>query len=201
MSNSQEHIRDWLEQQLALKGRGAKTLLARHMNIRLEALSRFLNRDPSKEGRDLSLDEILKAQEFFGANILSDDEPAMTEVPVISLVSAGRMMQEHFRDEFLDSMRFADLPKGDWIALRVEGDSMDRISPPDSIILVNRNDKRLVANACYIIADDNGDTTYKRYRPSPKRFEPVSTNPQHEPIFPENDPSIIGRVWMTLLKL
>ncbi|MGT2468453.1 hypothetical protein ACVOMV_32380 [Mesorhizobium atlanticum] len=31
----------------------------------------------------------------------------------------------------------ADLEEGEWIALRVDGPSMNKISPPDSIIFVN----------------------------------------------------------------
>lgn len=78
---------------------------------------------------------------------------------------------------------------------------MDRISPPDSMIIVNRRDKRLVANACYVIADGDGGATYKRYRPDPMRFEPVSTNPAHEPMFPDHEPTIIGRVRRTILDM
>jgi hypothetical protein len=33
------------------------------------------------------------------------------------------------------------------------------------------------------------------------RFEPVSTNPQHEPIFPDNDPIIVGRVRRSIINM
>jgi phage repressor protein C with HTH and peptisase S24 domain len=88
-----------------------------------------------------------------------------------------------------------------WIALRVDGDSMDRISPPGSIIIVNTNDKKLVPNACYVIADSDSNVTYKRYRSNPARFEPVSTNPRHEPIFPDGEPEIIGRVKKSIIDM
>jgi len=128
--------------------------------------------------------------------------PTIT-VPLISWVSAGSMMRDDVVDEALGSLRVADLPAtADWIALRVEGDSMDRISPPGSIIFVDRRDNRLVANGCYVIADDEGNATYKRYRPSPiVRFEPVSNNTAHEPIFPENDPIIVGRVKRSMINM
>jgi transcriptional regulator with XRE-family HTH domain len=124
-----------------------------------------------------------------------------TIVPLIAWVSAGAMAQDHFGDEALGQLRIGDLPAGDWIALRVTGDSMDRISPPDSVIVVNRRDKRLVSNACYVIADLNGDATYKRYRSDPMRFEPVSTNPSHEPIFPDHEPTIVGRVKRSMIEM
>ncbi|HTO29627.1 MAG TPA: S24 family peptidase [Pararhizobium sp.] len=120
-------------------------------------------------------------------------------VPKISWVSAGAFASTDAvleTDDF-DTIAVNGLPEGGkYAALEVIGDSMDRISPPESVIIVNLRDKRLVTNACYIIQDGEGGATYKRYRQSPDRFEPVSTNAKHEPIFPENDsmPEIFGRV-------
>lgn len=124
-------------------------------------------------------------------------------IPLVSWVSAGHLSAGEPVQDAASCPRIQapDLPKGDWIALRVEGDSMDRISPPESIIFVNRQDRRLVANACYVIGDENGGATYKRYRPDPMRFEPVSVNPAHEAIFPDHDPVIIGRVKRTILDM
>lgn len=122
-------------------------------------------------------------------------------VPHLSWVSAGAMMRDDVSDEAIGTIEVAGLPPGDWFALTVRGTSMDRISPPDSVIFVNRKDKRLVANACYIIDDGEGMATYKRYRPDPMRFEPVSTDPSHETLFPDNEPAIVGRVGLTMLRM
>lgn len=132
----------------------------------------------------------------------------MTFAParLISWVSAGALAQPDApipdSDEF--PVAYApDLdPDGDWIALRVDGDSMNRISPHDSIIFVNRKDRRLVPNACYIIGDGEGGATYKRYRP-PNTWEPVSTNKAHQPfdLPPGREPDIIGRVKKTILSM
>lgn len=129
------------------------------------------------------------------------DEDTIHVVPVLAMVSAGVLSREDVSSEVvLDTLKVGDLPPGDWIALKVQGDSMDRISPPDSVILVNRRDQRLVPNALYVIADEEGNATYKRYRPGPPaRFEPVSSNADLEPIFPEHEPTIIGRVRRTIL--
>ncbi|MCF1502947.1 LexA family transcriptional regulator [Afifella sp. H1R] len=123
-------------------------------------------------------------------------------VPLLSWVSAGQMMRDDVADDTLGTVDGAGLPRGDWIALRVEGDSMDRISPPESIIFVNRNDHQLVPNALYVIDDGEGNATYKRYRPGPpKRFEAVSVNTEHEPIFFDNDPKVIGRVRRSMIDM
>lgn len=127
--------------------------------------------------------------------------------PLISWVSAGVLKTPGIVLE-LGEAKTAYVhgldPKGDWIALQVEGDSMDRISPPESIIFVDRKDRRLVTNACYVIADaEGGEATYKRFRANPDRWEPVSTNPEHEPVFVKegSEPAIVGRVRKTLLSM
>ncbi|BCJ90320.1 hypothetical protein IZ6_10550 [Terrihabitans soli] len=127
--------------------------------------------------------------------------------PLISWVSAGGLKTPSVVLEANEAkMVYAhDLdPKGDWIALQVEGDSMDRISPPESVIFVNRKDRRLVPNACYVIADaEGGQASYKRFRPNPDRWEPVSTNPDHQPVIVKKgrEPVIVGRVRKTLLSM
>lgn len=124
-------------------------------------------------------------------------------IPKISLVSAGNLTEIATIETLDDIPRIpvSDLPDGDWISFEVEGDSMDRISPPGSLIMVNMRDKALVPNACYVIANESGEATYKRYRDTPARFEPVSINPNHEPLFPVGPITIIGRVRRSVLPM
>lgn len=135
-----------------------------------------------------------------------DDQPGIS-APLISWVSAGALKTPDAVIDLDDAERVYAPgldPKGDWIALRVEGDSMDRISPPESLIFVDRKDRRLVTNACYVIADvEGGEATYKRFRSNPDRWEPVSTNTAHEAMFPAKGhaPVIIGRVKKTVLDM
>lgn len=136
---------------------------------------------------------------------------ALIYAPLISWVSAGHLLQPDHVEELLTAKQvaFPDLDKsGQWIALRVVGDSMDRISPPDSIIAVNLADRRLVPNGCYIFADGDGGATYKRWRPADHRnrysqIAPVSTNKTHQPIFMKDgqEPVVIGRVRRSILEM
>jgi len=129
----------------------------------------------------------------------------VVSVPLISWVSAGQLQKPDVPiSDFADAKRVSavGLPiERKWIALKVVGDSMDRISPPDSIIFVDLGDRRLVANACYVIQDDEGGASYKRYRPG--KWEPVSTNKRHKPYQVKGDhgPKVIGRVKRTVLDL
>lgn len=137
-----------------------------------------------------------------GMEEIDDAHPIVTAVPIISWVQAGAPnLAEIVADA--PNMYLANLPPGEWLALRVEGDSMDRISPPGSTVVVNRKQRALVPNACYVVADDHGAGTYKRFRANPPRLEPVSTNPDHEPIFlsEQFEPRVIGRVRFSILEM
>lgn len=124
-----------------------------------------------------------------------------TEAPIIAWVSAGILSSDSAIDEAIGTAK-AVLPHGDWIALRVEGESMDRISPPGSIIFVDRSDKRLVGGGFYVIDDGFGQSTYKRFIARPKmRFEPVSKNKTLPALYPDNEPTVVGRVKLTMLDL
>jgi phage repressor protein C with HTH and peptisase S24 domain len=156
-------------------------------------------------GLDTTEEWLLHARGAKEGSQIASASSSTLDVPLISWVSAGNLSAPDAINDIRDAPRvsFPDLDSGgDWIALRVDGDSMDRISPPDSIIAVNLKDKRLVANACYVIADDAGGATYKRYRP-PGEWAPVSTNPEHQPMRHRagQGPHIIGRVRKSILSM
>lgn len=145
---------------------------------------------------------LLSGREPMERTVLPATVPPPIRVPILTWVSAGAMARDDAQQEPIGEIDVSDLDaKGHWIALRVEGDSMDRISPPGSVIFVNLRDRRLVTNACYIIANGDGEATYKRFRASPPRFEPVSTNPSHEAIFPDGEPFVIGRVRRSIIDM
>ena len=134
--------------------------------------------------------------------LFGEDTPR--RVPLLSWVSAGRLSDasSQLPVEDVPLLAFSDLGSGDFFALRVQGDSMDRISPDGSIIVIDRQEKTLQANKPYVFAI-RGEATYKLWRPKPPRLEPYSTNPTHSTIFIErqNELEIVGRVRRTLLDL
>lgn len=130
---------------------------------------------------------------------------AVTQVPLIDAVQAGRLAKptSQIPLEDVPLLAFADLGSGEWFALRVEGSSMDRVSPEGSTIIVNRADRQLISGRCYVFAV-RGETTYKRWQGGdPPYLEPYSTDTVHKPIFPraKRDLEVIGRVKRTLLDL
>ncbi|WP_176086282.1 XRE family transcriptional regulator [Martelella sp. HB161492] len=153
-----------------------------------------------------SLDTIGRIANILGcsAGWLAYGEPSPGRkilVPVVSFISAGKLAEPN--GATVRSQEYIELPEnslrnGNWIALRVEGDSMDLYSPPGSIIFVNRNECEAIDGGFYVFATDDGDATYKRFRQDPDRLEPESTNREHKTIYPTNPLTIIGRVRHTL---
>jgi len=206
MDQSPETLADRIRQRLA-----ELDMSAREASIRTTGKPEFLR--PVLAGARPRIDNLEKLAHVLDVSVQwlmlggdgkerFKDPTTYVDVPVLSWVSAGKMSFPDVAEDAVSRVMMADLdPTGDWIALKVVGDSMDRISPPESIIFVDRSDKVLVPNACYVISNGDGEATYKRFRPSPMRFEPVSTNPAHEPIYPMREPLIVGRVKKSILDM
>jgi SOS-response transcriptional repressor LexA len=120
------------------------------------------------------------------------------EIPLVSMVSAGHLKRQEAVTpaEVEKWIRLSDLPPGDWIALTVDGTSMDRIAPEGSTLIVNRSDDLLIDGKFYIFALGGGEATFKTYRRSPERLQPFSTNPDHMsiPVTDDTDLYVFGRV-------
>lgn len=130
---------------------------------------------------------------------VEDEAGARTlEIPMVSMVSAGRMRDQAgvTPAEVERYVKLDDLPRGDWIALGVEGTSMNRIAPEGSIIIVNRADSALLDGKYYVFSLDGGQATFKTYRREPERLQPYSFDPDHMsiPVTPDTDMYVFGRV-------
>lgn len=124
--------------------------------------------------------------------------------PLLSWVSAGRLAHQEGvkRSDVRKYVYLADLPKGDWIVLEVQGDSMDRIAPDGAYICVNLADHRVVNDKFYVFGTPEGEATFKRYRAgNPPRLQPYSTNPDHETIHMSGETVIVGRVGRVIHEL
>lgn len=143
-----------------------------------------------------------------GPETAGESLPDVTWVPQISWISAGQLASANadLPVEDMPLLAFVDLGRGEFFALRVQGDSMDRVSPEGSIIVVNRADRELVAGKCYVFAI-RGETTYKAWRPGrsgePPYLEPLTTNTAlNKPIFFKGkSPPVVGRVYRSIIDL
>lgn len=123
-------------------------------------------------------------------------------VQVIEWVQAGNPSEAAFSSQDDGDVLLADLGRGDFFATRVVGDSMDRVSPEGSIIVVNRADREVVTGRHYIFSI-KGETTYKTWHAgNPPMLKPFSTNLSHDPIFfRKKDFEVVGRVVRSIIDL
>lgn len=124
------------------------------------------------------------------------------QVPLVSWVSAGELRDAETQISVEDAptVEYLGTEPGEFFALRVQGDSMDRRSPPGSIIVVNRRDRTLIPGKGYVFCC-YGETTYKLWRANPDYLEPDSYNPMHRPLFikRKKDLYVVGRVVRTII--
>ncbi len=177
----------------ALRGTTSLESVAADVGISTSQLSRYENGD-----RDPYLKHLRALADRFNVSVAEIiDEPAPTKVPLLSWVSAGMLRASHpvYERDILRNVHVADLPAGDWIALEIDGDSMDRVAPPGAIILVDRADLDLVDGRFYVFGNqDTGEATFKRFRSKPDRLQPYSTNPDHETHYISTLVQVVGRV-------
>lgn len=127
------------------------------------------------------------------------------EIPLLSWVSAGQAADIGDVAELGEAERLivGGLPRnGQFFATEVRGDSMDRVSPEGSRIIVNTAERNPKAGQFYLFSH-RGEPTYKRYQSRPvRRLEPFSTNPAHETIFlGDKEWTVIGRVVRSMIDL
>lgn len=146
------------------------------------------------------------ATELEGLETEAPPVARVREVPVLSWVSAGRLSEVSdiaALPRNLETISVSDLPGGEYFATVVRGDSMDRISPEGSKIIVNASDRDPRPGRYYLFSL-RGEATYKRYENDPVvRLEPYSTNPLNKIIYPKADKDwmVIGRVVRSYIDL
>lgn len=187
------------------KNRMSQAAVARAAGISQQSLSRLEN------GIDLTskyLPAIADALETDVSDLdpsyASKEPGAAIQVPILDYVTAGRLkspMSQIIVGD-LPTMAISDLGRGDWFALRVQGDSMDRISPDGAIIIVNKADRELKAGKFYVFSVD-GETTYKMWQEGdPPMLAPFSLNPKNQTIVVKKRGfDVIGRVRRTIFDL
>lgn len=133
---------------------------------------------------------------LFRANGKKPGAGEVLSIPQVSMVSAGNLREQEgvTAADIERWVQVADMPPGNWIALGVEGDSMNRIAPDGSTILVNRADDKLIDGRFYVFSLEGGEATFKRYRRRPtEMLQPFSTNPDHVSIPVTGDLYVFGR--------
>lgn len=115
-------------------------------------------------------------------------------VPVIGLTNAG-----NWREAVASPGGQVPMPSGKAgsraFAVEVKGDSMDHLFQEGEYVVCDPDQTQLYNDKVYLIENDEHETTVKLYRANPARFEPMSSNETHQPVFIGGSPvKVIGRV-------
>jgi SOS-response transcriptional repressor LexA len=183
---------------------GGQAKLARALSAELRrSIDRAAVNKMTLGMRDISADELLAIEHITEMPIPSPN--IANKIPLVDWVSAGKLAEpkSQIPVEQVPLLAFADLGRGDFFALTVQGNSMDRVSPEGSVIVVDRTDRTLVSGKYYVFAM-RGETTFKIWHGGdPPYLAPFSTDPVHTPIFPKRkrDLEVVGRVKRTFMDL
>jgi SOS-response transcriptional repressor LexA len=183
-------------------GYGSATDAARAMGIKPAAYRHHENEtrgiDAEAAQRYGRFYRVSPAWLLWGQEGKSASEPS---TPLISNVPAGQMAEIIDNYQPGDAEVWIDYPAkhSKVVALRVDGTSMNRISPDGSIIIVDLLQREMTSNRLYVVGI-NGEATYKRYKSNPPRLEPDSYVPGHEPIYLDGIKyQPLGRVLRTMM--
>ncbi len=120
---------------------------------------------------------------------------AIKEIPVIDYVQAGEFVDNpnpYPKGEGMETI-FVEYKHNRVFGLKVKGDSMDKVFKDGTIVIVDYTDTDLVDRKYYVISNGDGGSV-KLYRANPIRFEPESFSGEYDPIFPDANTRVIGRV-------
>jgi repressor LexA len=146
----------------------------------------------------LELAEVLEVDAAWLSGAETPRRPAaeIVRVPVVSWVEAGELVDTVDPYQPGEAAEWVPVAyrHGNLIALRVKGQSMDRIAPEGTTIIVDLSDRALVDGRHYVFRHD-GRATFKTWRKGPpERLEPQSTDPDYQPILPLDGVEVVGRV-------
>lgn len=145
---------------------------------------------------DVWIERLSKALRCQPAELIGD--LIQREVPIIGDVPGGNLMEAIHNTH--DGFVLFNSQKPNLYAVRVRGNSMSRIAPDGSYVIVDMDDKNpdsLVNQPIIVCFENDGahECSFKIYKRNPVRFEPFSIEAGYDTIFPNNRPWVVyGRV-------
>lgn len=150
--------------------------------------------------RGMSMDMLASLSRALGVapiEIISEESASLKQPPMRMVPMLGRIAAGSWRKAIHDPDGAVPVPGAgeNAFALTPDGDSMDMLVGPDALIVVDPDDQELREGKIYAVLNGDGESTFKRFRTDPLRLEPVSSNPEHQPILlGQQHFTVIGRI-------
>lgn len=121
-------------------------------------------------------------------------QPNVQLIPVIGLTNAGNW-REAIRHPDGEVPMPSGIASSRAFAVEIKGDSMDLLVQEGEYVVCDPELTQLYDGKVYLIENAEFETQIKLYRPNPARFEPQSSNEEHQPLFIGQEPlKVIGRI-------
>lgn len=187
-----------------MSGRGTNTRqVATKADVSYTTLASFVQ-GGTQSLKGETEEKITRAYAASAAEIFGGEERSTHALPVISWVAAGKLADPDTQLPVdSETIEISGLEPGDYFGTRVRGDSMNRLAPEGSLLIVNRAEREPMRGRRYIFVH-RGQTTFKKFGgPDPVRFEPESLNPEHDPIYPKAAEhwEVVGRVRLVIAEV
>jgi repressor LexA len=125
----------------------------------------------------------------------------MRELPVIERTAAANWSDAVGDSEETMACPDESIAQNAFI-IEVDGDSMAKIAPEGSRVVVDPTDRDLVEGKSYVIVNGDSEPTFATYMSNPARLEPCSTDPDQKAVLPGQDQFVIvGRVAWAMQRL
>lgn len=176
-----EELRRWIS-----SGKVRQKEVADELGIAPARVSEMLKGTRKVQQREMPI-----LTHYLGMN--DGPDPSVRLISRIGMVPAGSL-----REALADATGTLEVPAGlprGVFALEVDGESMNKIAPLGCDVIVDPNDKQLFSGDLYVLSNESGEFTFKRFLQDPARLVPLSNDPSHKDIAIGADPiNIIGRV-------
>ena len=131
--------------------------------------------------------------------VLEGAQP-VAPIPLLGDVPAGNWREAVRKTHHYVPAPEAGIPKSAY-ALKVVGDSMDKVVQDGATIIIDPTDLDLFDRSYFVVRNGDGETTFKQYLDGPARLVPCSTNPEHKivPLGAE-ELTILGRVILITMR-
>jgi len=169
--------------------------------MRVVDLANAIDLDPNKVSKSLSGTRQFKAPEMLKVVQVLSGAPvtplprAVRMIPIIGQVAAGGW-REAIQTPIDVMPAFAADMSSNAFGLEIVGDSMDLIAPDGGVALVEPDDKSLYPGRRYVVANADGEVTFKEFAADPARLVPLSSNSDHKELLLGAGESftVVGRV-------
>ena len=163
--------------------------LAQRLNVHQTAVSQW-----EKDRTKPDIDQMIRLAAFFDVSIecIADKTPIANiqrktiRIPVYGNVAAGIPLEAITDIEDWEEIDEATAAKGEYIALRIHGHSMEPRIIEGDIVIVRLQDFIEDGDIGIIFVNGN-DATCKKIKKTPKGIMLISNNPIYEPMFYSNE--------------